>query len=144
MAYLLEDVTQNDFSKIISDCRTNEDIIWQIEYAIKDGSISKKWAINKETGSYLILLPDLVKDPFILSKFMFYFGNEIHNFIFNGTFENSIETTLNNKLNDENRNLLQDSITEAFSVYGRYGDGLFDRHGRPENKVFINFNKECK
>lgn len=142
MAYLLEDVTQVDISKILSDCKINEDIRWQIEYAVKDGGFSKKWAIDRSINSYLIMLPDIVKDPFTLSKFMFYFNIEIYSCFFNGTFESAIDIKMKNDFDADSLSLFQNCLSEAFDVYGRYGDGILNSVGQPEYKVVQVFNNQ--
>ncbi|WP_250656912.1 hypothetical protein [Alkalimarinus coralli] len=131
MTYQLKPITAEDQKKILDDFSLDLELKNRFSHAMKEQRFVKFWAVDYESNSYLFLAPNQIRDDKQNCRFCIFVDHEIYSFVLDNMFGPSTISGLEG-LNHELLSSLQQKITNAFEVYGRFGEGPLNECGQPE------------
>jgi hypothetical protein len=76
MTYLLEPITNDDLSQILADVKTHPEADAMVSHAFPDGPNRHDWAIDRQSGSYLIRCLHDLGQPYI--GYLFFYRNHVY------------------------------------------------------------------
>ena len=134
MTYMLERITPEDQSRIITDAADDPRTQKHLAYARSCDAFAKTWAIDRERGCYLLFAPRLMPEDSSTNPFYIRVKEKMYRIESEGQIgyrmrfsEKRFPIALLHELLDE--------IKAALSVFGAWGEGPFNDRNQPQYEV---------
>jgi hypothetical protein len=144
MTYVLEQLTHADQEKIILDATGNVQAKGSLVSAIKRQDLVKKWAINRDSGHYLLRAPATIKQDTDDRNYYFYFHGWLYMCGIVGWFGSEAFVEDYAKPLGSLRSEFELDIKAALATYGVFGDGPLNEFGKPEFAITPVFKNGAK
>ncbi len=135
MSFLLKEIFINDKDRIFSDTAGDQNICSTLRLLENLNMFPKYWALDNEMNSYLFFEPKTVREESLDWPLIFFLEGKAYRVIFSDLICEELRFDNNYKPSASDKDLVQNKIVEALSVYGRYGTGNFNDKGQPEYAV---------
>lgn len=123
MAYVLEKISEEDKKKILVDANGDQRKRNRLVRTDHLDGPGMMWAVNRENDMYMFWIP-VMREESGQFHYYFYFKNALYEIYLEDLFENLVHFVGNSVPVEPALSELQAEIKAAFSVYGRFGQGV--------------------
>lgn len=131
MTYALEKITPEDKEKILQDASLDAakkaDLMYMNGQHLDNPSMT--WAVDRSRNCYMFYAPTIVRQETMRQSYYIFFTNTWYEFYTENNFFNDVGIVGAATLSEPSLTELQNEITAAFAVYGRYGQGPLNKDG---------------
>jgi len=140
MSYELKKLLPEDQSRIISASKIKRSMEVAFSILNRDGGFPEYWAISSHDNSFLVLLPSVTRPEGMEIHYAFFSGKKMYELVGTQSYLYYMDIEiLDIEGSSEDMKMVRTAISNAFNVYGRWGEGPNDKNGLPQYKVEARF-----
>jgi hypothetical protein len=123
VSYQLIPIREADRQQLLSDVARSPDHHSRIRCAIRIGQFPSHWALDADSGNYLVrLMHEDVRPEILAERQAFRFGGELFEVRFDDMFFDTVRIAPLCGAAIADVAAFREELTRAFQVHGRYGD----------------------